>query len=907
MASNIQKMDLVGIDLNQGTVHRSWYNCAIGMKDNKGDAFGILVYRDKVPVDLTGISVQGYFRNPQGTNIAITTGNTVDGNMAYVVLPQACYDYDGQFTLAIKLIGGGITGTMRIVDGMVNNTNVDGAVAPTGTVPTYQEVLSVFEQMQDALEEYDDKVAEQDAQIDNLKGAFDNLEDDLVPRLIPSGGASGQSLRKRSGTDYDLEWASVGLPTNAQTAAAVSAWLNEHPEATTTVDFRIVSKVFDSVSNMASDLTLAAGENVRTCGYYKSGDGGGAYYKVTTEQPDDIFTTLGNGLFAKLIHAPGIVNGLQVGLKNDNSTDISTVVNSLTGNYAIYLPAGQYKVDSTLFLKNPLIGENWTETSNIVSDNIPKNRTALRSGINGTTADSIIYMTGAFANTTICNMDIYCSGLEYAIRIDHMTVSMNHTFVDKVSIRSLKSCGIYLGTNETVGTVATGRSRLIQIGQVTVMGLYGYDTIGIEYHSPDVYFDHVWLCTKVGIDAYSMATCNYAHIYTGCLEKDTASPHWWDTTKGIILRQSSDLTFSMLYLDTCAINIYVDGISYNFRVSQLYLYGDRTPYWSGEVKYTAYTDFLVFADNAYVDTGMIIVDDEHYVLDKPYEIGMTPADITKPSRHIQVGHINARLAINRAIRPVNGGLFTRYPQTLCNAQSTHVWHIDQAVTSGNVLEIATLRFRGNQWFNTKVSIQSPNYVAEIIIYKQNAAKAVEITRNEIFKTDDGTAYDFCYELDESSAYPILHIFAITHSAHVYMDVSYTQNSNYIAAIAYDYVTYSLYETKFAFFEIPYDSETMVSIADANKLLVRKAYAVAYDLAAGAHSYTQTLNVQVSGYDLIGVVGFMTDDSPVMVSGAFPFGTNSVRYKIYNSSNAQKTGTVNIICLYAKQLTHEIIN
>ena len=66
-----------------------------------------------------------------------------------MLLPQACYNYEGQFTLAIKLISTseGVTGTMRIVDGMVDNTNVNGAVAPTGTIPTYQEILAVYEQM----------------------------------------------------------------------------------------------------------------------------------------------------------------------------------------------------------------------------------------------------------------------------------------------------------------------------------------------------------------------------------------------------------------------------------------------------------------------------------------------------------------------------------------------------------------------------------------------------------------------------------------------------------------------------------------------------------------------------------------------------------------------------------------
>lgn len=35
--------------------------------------------------------------------------------------------------------------------------------------------------------------------------------------------------------DGNVEWVEQGLPTDAQTAAAVSAWLDEHPEATTTV------------------------------------------------------------------------------------------------------------------------------------------------------------------------------------------------------------------------------------------------------------------------------------------------------------------------------------------------------------------------------------------------------------------------------------------------------------------------------------------------------------------------------------------------------------------------------------------------------------------------------------------------------------------------------------------------
>lgn len=50
----------------------------------------------------------------------------------------------------------------------------------------------------------------------------------------PTNGTDGQSLRTKG--DGTTEWADVGLPTDEQTAQAVSDWLDAHPEATTTVE-----------------------------------------------------------------------------------------------------------------------------------------------------------------------------------------------------------------------------------------------------------------------------------------------------------------------------------------------------------------------------------------------------------------------------------------------------------------------------------------------------------------------------------------------------------------------------------------------------------------------------------------------------------------------------------------------
>lgn len=66
--------------------------------------------------------------------------------------------------------------------------------------------------------------------------AVAELKNDLVP--FPAGanskyGTSGQLLRTLG--NGETEWVDVGLPTDEQTAQAVSDWLDSHPEATTTV------------------------------------------------------------------------------------------------------------------------------------------------------------------------------------------------------------------------------------------------------------------------------------------------------------------------------------------------------------------------------------------------------------------------------------------------------------------------------------------------------------------------------------------------------------------------------------------------------------------------------------------------------------------------------------------------
>lgn len=80
-------------------------------------------------------------------------------------------------------------------------------------------------------------------------------------------GTAGQVLRTNG--DGTTTWASVGLPTDEQTAEAVSDWLNAHPEATTTVQDGAVTS-----AKLANALTIAKIDSYVTPQQYGAvGDG----------------------------------------------------------------------------------------------------------------------------------------------------------------------------------------------------------------------------------------------------------------------------------------------------------------------------------------------------------------------------------------------------------------------------------------------------------------------------------------------------------------------------------------------------------------------------------------------------------------------------------------------------------
>ena len=145
--------DIVDIELESGSIHREWLCHSIGLGDIKANRFGVRLFRGGEPEAVTG-TCQGFLMRPGRTNLQIqgSTYTSVSGNTAYVILPQDAYAYEGQFSLAIKLIGGGVTGTIRIIDGIIDNTGTTGAVSPSSEVPTSTEIIAAYNEAVDVIE-----------------------------------------------------------------------------------------------------------------------------------------------------------------------------------------------------------------------------------------------------------------------------------------------------------------------------------------------------------------------------------------------------------------------------------------------------------------------------------------------------------------------------------------------------------------------------------------------------------------------------------------------------------------------------------------------------------------------------------------------------------------------------------
>ncbi len=245
------------------------------------------------------------------------------------------------------------------------------------------------------------------------------------------------------------------------------------------------------------------------------------------------------------------VNVLTLGAKNDGSEDVSALVNHYTKEFALFFPAGQYKVSHPLVIENPIYGVGYSRngTANAA-------HTFLISDIKHSDTDPLsevgVITFGGNGNFVVENLNIRCADHECGIYIDPC-VQGTSTFVNKVGIFNVRGYGLLATKSHEVPGFA---SRPLFLQNMTILGTadHPYPSIGIQTGERigDNRMSNIEIMgTRVGImQEASFVYATNLHIWTGCLsQRDNGQ--WWETTRGIILGHG-DANFlgDNVYLDT---------------------------------------------------------------------------------------------------------------------------------------------------------------------------------------------------------------------------------------------------------------------------------------------------------------------------------------------------------------------
>lgn len=224
------------------------------------------------------------------------------------------------------------------------------------------------------------QIEENKKNVASLKAETGSLKEDKVDK--PSATDDGKIPRAKEG---GVEWVEAGQPTDEQTNSAVSSWLNEHPEATTTVldgsinEYKFTSTLrkkkanyYISVEKMKEDTSLITDIVCVTLGYYELNDGGGSTYKVRKKIATDIddggsIIFLNDELVAELIVENETVNVKQFGAHGNSVSDDYSYFNnaidfSKKNGFEIKIPVGTFIISKQLNLKSvvglKIIGSN---------------------------------------------------------------------------------------------------------------------------------------------------------------------------------------------------------------------------------------------------------------------------------------------------------------------------------------------------------------------------------------------------------------------------------------------------------------------------------------------------------------------------------------------------------------------
>lgn len=259
-----------------------------------------------------------------------------------------------------------------------------------------------------------------------------------------------------------------------------------------------------------------------------------------------------------------VLNILDLGAKNDGSADISGIVNENTSQGAIFLPAGLYRVDHPLHLKNPIRGEGYARNATVTNT-----KTWLLSQIESDENAHGVLEYGEVGCINVENLNIQCHSMEDGIRIEPCS-QRTMTFISHVGVYSTGACGI---------RIVGGGSRPVFVEDATIFGR-GPKTcsVGLEIGAADCRLSHIEVMgTQTGMVVRAGYTYgSNLHLWTGAMGKDEDGT-WWKGTRGIVLTENGVFTGSQIYPDTNYIVFEQKGHNKGgFDISEILYYDDAS-------------------------------------------------------------------------------------------------------------------------------------------------------------------------------------------------------------------------------------------------------------------------------------------------------------------------------------------
>ena len=140
------KTDLM-CNLNQ-PVAATFLHGNLFSQDNAGNTINVHVMENGEPATIGG-TVSANVIRADGNTVAVS--GAIDGNKAYVILPQACYAVPGRVEIIIKLTQNTTITTIAAIVANVYRSTTDTVVDPGTIIPSIQTLIAEIEEAVDSI------------------------------------------------------------------------------------------------------------------------------------------------------------------------------------------------------------------------------------------------------------------------------------------------------------------------------------------------------------------------------------------------------------------------------------------------------------------------------------------------------------------------------------------------------------------------------------------------------------------------------------------------------------------------------------------------------------------------------------------------------------------------------------